>query len=54
MKTPTWSQLLVAITLLAMAGFALVILSGFWHVLALLLIAVVVVWLWFSPASPKK
>ena len=54
MKTPTWSQCLVAITLLAMAGFALVILSGFWHVLALLLIACALVWIFLSPASPKK
>jgi 1,4-dihydroxy-2-naphthoate octaprenyltransferase len=54
MKTPTWSQCLVAITLLAIAGFALVILSGFWHVLALLLIAVAAVWLCVGPASPKK
>jgi hypothetical protein len=54
MKTPSWSQCLVAITLLAIGGFALVILSGFWHVLALLLIAVALLWLWLRPASPKR
>jgi hypothetical protein len=54
MKTTPWSQYLVVITLLAIAGFALVILSGFWHVLALLLVAVALVWLWLRPASPKK
>ena len=54
MKTPTWSQCFIAITLLAIAGFALVILSGYWHVLALLLIAVALLWLWLRPASPMK
>ncbi|MDB6078583.1 MAG: hypothetical protein JWO82_2330 [Akkermansiaceae bacterium] len=52
MKNPIWTQCFTSITLLAIAGFALMILSGFWHlVLALLLIAGAVVWLW---ASPKK
>lgn len=51
MKAPNWSQYFIAITLLAIAGFALVILSGFWHILALLLIAAALVWLWLKPAN---
>jgi hypothetical protein len=54
MKTPAWTQCFTAITLLAIAGFALVILSGFWHVLAVLLIAVALLWLCIRPASPRK
>ena len=44
---PTWKACLQAIVLLSIVGFALVVVSGFWHVLALLLIAGTVgLWLW--------
>ena len=38
-----WTKYLQILVLLAIAGFALVVISGFWHVLALLIIAAVVV-----------
>ena len=48
---PTWTQCLFAIVLLAITGFALVILSGFWHLIALLLAFVaLILWLWRRPA----
>lgn len=51
---PSWTQCLQAIVLLAIGGFALVILSGFWHVAALLAVAVGIVWLfWTNRARPK-
>lgn len=43
---PTWTTFLQIIVLLSIAGFALVILSGYWHVLALLVIGAIVLWLW--------
>lgn len=47
---PTWTQLLFVIVLLALVGFALVIVSGFWHCIALLLaFAALIMWLWRRP-----
>jgi energy-converting hydrogenase Eha subunit E len=47
---PSWKECLQAITVLAIVGFALVIVSGFWHVLALLTIlavgSTVILWFW--------
>lgn len=43
---PTWRTFLQIIVLLSIAGFALVILSGYWHIMALLVIAAIVIWLW--------
>ena len=34
---PTWPQCLAAMVLLALTGFFFVIVSGYWHFLALLL-----------------
>jgi len=51
---PTWKACLQAIVLLSIAGFVLIIVSGFWHVLALLLIAAVALWLWCHWPSAKK
>ena len=36
---PSWKILLQVIALIAIGGFVLTILSGFWHVLALLALA---------------
>jgi len=43
---PSWTKCLQAIVLLAIAGFALVIVRGFWPILALIIIAAVVVLIW--------
>lgn len=44
---PSWPHLLLTLVLLAIIGFALVILSGFWHLIALLLaFAAFIAWLW--------
>ena len=43
---PTWKTCLQILVLLAIVGFALVIVSSYWHVLALLIIAALVLWLW--------
>ena len=43
---PTWTQCLAAMVLLAITGFSLVIVSGYWHFIALLLgFVALVVWL---------
>ena len=48
---PSWTHLLLTIVLLVLVGFALVIVSGFWHLIALLLaFAALIVWLWRRPA----
>lgn len=39
---PTWKQCLQAIVLLAIAGFALVVLSGFWPVMAIFCLTAVI------------
>ena len=38
---PSWKTLLQILVLIAIGGFVLTILSGFWHVLAILIVAVV-------------
>jgi len=43
---PSWTQCLQILVLLAIAGFTLVVVSGYWHLLALLIIAAVVVLIW--------
>jgi hypothetical protein len=54
---PSWKECLQAITVLAIVGFALVIVSGFRHVLALLIILAVgmavILWFW-RKNHPKK
>ena len=52
---PTWKSYLQAIVLLAIAGFALIIVSGFWHVLTLVLVvAAAGLWLWSQWPPIKK
>ncbi len=46
MTDQTWRQCFFAITLLAIAGLALVIVSGFWHVMAVIVAAAAVVLIW--------
>lgn len=48
---PSRTHLLLTIALLTIIGFALVILSGFWHLIALLLaFAAFIAWLWRRPS----
>jgi hypothetical protein len=54
MNTPSWSDCFLILTLLSIAGFALVILSGFWHVLALLGLLAALAWFWLSASPGKK
>ncbi|MEP6671428.1 MAG: hypothetical protein ABJF10_19860 [Chthoniobacter sp.] len=52
---PSWKTCLQAIVLLSIGGFALVVVSGFWHVLTLLLIAAIAgFWLWCQWPVIKK
>lgn len=51
---PTWKTALQIFMLLSMAGFALVILSGYWHILTLLLLATVFTWLWWRWPQIRK
>jgi len=51
---PDWKQCLQAIVLLSIVGFALVIVSGFWHVLGLLLVAAAVAWFCWTSRPRKK
>ncbi len=52
---PSWKTCLQAIVLLSIGGFALIILSGFWHVLTLLLVvAAAGFWLWSQWPFIKK
>lgn len=44
---PTWTQCLQAIVLLAIGGFGLVVLNGFWPVLVLFIISAFILWLWW-------
>jgi uncharacterized membrane protein len=50
----SWSKYLQILVLLAIAGFALVVLSGYWHVLALLIIGAVVVLIWRYTQSRNR
>jgi len=43
---PTWKQCLQTIVLLAIGGFGLVVLSGFWPVLVLFCMAAVIAGFW--------
>jgi hypothetical protein len=42
----TWKTALQALVLLAIVGVALIIVSGFWHFLALIVVAGALLWLW--------
>ena len=44
---PTWSQCLAAMVLLSLTGFSLVIMSGYWRFLTLLLAFVALI-LWLN------
>ena len=51
---PSWKLLLQIIVLFAIGGFVLTILSGFWHVLALLALALVLPRFWRNRRDEKK
>ena len=52
---PSWKILLQLIALIAIGGFVLTILmSGFWHVLALLALALVLPRFWPNRPAGKK
>lgn len=51
---PSWKTLLQILVLIAIGGFVLTILSGFWHVLALLIVALALAWLWRNRRDEKK
>jgi hypothetical protein len=54
MTMPSWKTFLQVLVLLAIAGFVLTILSGFWHVLALLILAIALLSLWRGWPKAKK
>ena len=51
---PSWKTLLQIIALLSIGGFALMIVSGFWLILAGLLVAVALVGLWRNRSAAKR
>ena len=51
---PNWTQCLRTIVLLAITGFTLVIVSGLWKIIALLIIGAGAMWLWRSHRSTKR
>ena len=51
---PSWKTLLQIIALLSIGGFALMIVSGFWHILAGLLVAVALFGLWRNRSAAKR
>ena len=51
---PSWKTFLQILVLLSIGGFTLMILSGFWHLLALILFAAALLWLWRSWPAAKK
>ena len=51
---PSWTKCLQTLVLLAIAGYTLVVVSGYWHVLALLIIAAVVVLIWRNTHSRNR
>ncbi len=46
MNNPDWSFYFKAFLVIALGGFVLVIASGFWHVLLVLILLAAVTWLW--------
>ena len=51
---PTWKLFLQILVLISIGGFVLTILSGFWHMLALLTVALALAWLWRNRPAGKK
>ena len=51
---PSWKTFLQIIALLAIGGFALMIVSGFWHVMAGMVLAVALFGLWRNRPAAKK
>ena len=51
---PSWKTLLQIIVLITIGGFILTILSGFWHVLALIVFALALPRLWRNRRDDKK
>ena len=51
---PSWTKCLQTLVLLAIAGYTLVVVSGYWHVLALLIIAAVVILIWRNSRGLRR
>jgi hypothetical protein len=51
---PDWNQCLRTIVLLSIAGFTLVILSGLWKIIALLIIGCAALWLWRTRPTARR
>ena len=51
---PNWKQCLQAIVLLSIVGFALVIVSGFWRVLGLLMVAAIIAWFFWANRTANR
>ena len=51
---PSWKLLLQIIVLIALGGFFLTVLSAFWHLLALLIVALALAWLWRNRPAGKN
>lgn len=49
---PSWNTCLQVLVLLSIGGFALVIMSGFWHVLLTLVVGSALIAFW--PTKPPK
>ena len=50
----SWKTLLQILVLISIGGFVLTILSGFWHMLALLALALALPWLWRNRPAGKN
>jgi hypothetical protein len=51
---PDWNQCLRALVLLSIVGFTLVIASGLWKIIALLIIGAGALWVWRSSRSARR
>ncbi len=51
---PSWTKCLQAIVLLAIAGFALVIVRGFWPILVLLIVAAILALIWRNSHTHRR
>jgi len=49
-----WASYLRILVLLAIAGFALVIVRGFWPILVLLIIAAILILIWRNSHSNRR
>jgi hypothetical protein len=51
---PSWNQSFNILVLLSIGGFSLLLVSGYWHVLFLLVIAAALAWLWGQNRRTRK